>query len=297
MKLDDIQKQLDKVMHDQNNLAKPEFEGYSPSEMHQILHFTFGTNSPIQIQNLSEQEYQKIPIFNLIKYLAELIRKNGEIKLTAKGYLPTKFVADIYAQGFMNDHYLELRNIQQIKEVDSTSVTLTRILLELSGLAKKRNGKLSLTKAADKILPDNFELLRLIFTTFGSKFNWAYFDGYDEDNIGQLGFGFTLILLSKYGNEMQTDAFYAYKYFEAFPNLLDAIEPTYGTLEKYSTNCYSLRTFEIFLKYFGVVEIEKIGKAWDTVTNIYKTELFDKMIGISPHRMNRPCENFSHTRL
>lgn len=285
MKLEDIQKQLNKVMQEENNRAKPDFEGYSPYEMHQILHFTFGAESPIQLQKLSDQDYQKIPILNLIKFLAELIRKNGEIKLTAKGYLPTTIVANVYNQGYMNDHYLELRNIKQIKEADSTSVTLTRILLELSGLAKKRNGKLSLTKAADKILPDNFELLKLIINTFGSKFNWAYFDGYGENQIGQLGYGFTLILLSKYGNEKQTDTFYADKYFEAFPLLLDSLKPTYGTLEKYSTNCYSLRTFEIFLVYFGVIEIEKIGKAWDTVTNISKTELFDKLIGVSPHRI------------
>lgn len=284
MKLEDIQKQLNKVMQEENNRANPKFEGYSPYEMHQILHFTFGAESPIQLQKLSDQDYQKIPILNLIKFLAELIRKNGEIKLTAKGYLPTKVVADIYAQGFIQEHYIETGLVKLYKEADSTSVTLTRILLELSGLSKKRNGKLSLTKAADKILPDNFELLKLIINTFGSKFNWAYFDGYGENQIGQLGYGFTLIMLSKYGNQKQSDAFYADKYFNAFPLLLDSLEPTYGTLEKYSTNCYSLRTFEIFLAYLGIVEIEKIGKGLDTVTNISKTELFDKMIGVSPHR-------------
>lgn len=40
MELNDIQKHLEKVMHEQNNRSIPEFEGYSPMDMHQILHNT-----------------------------------------------------------------------------------------------------------------------------------------------------------------------------------------------------------------------------------------------------------------
>jgi len=35
----------------------------------------------------------------------------------------------------------------------------------------------------------------------GEKFNWAHLDGYGENNIGELKFGFSLILLNKYGAE------------------------------------------------------------------------------------------------
>lgn len=41
------------------------------------------------------------------------------------------------------------------KEADSESVHLTRILTELSGLAKKRNNKLSLTKIESKTISDD----------------------------------------------------------------------------------------------------------------------------------------------
>ena len=50
MDLKDIQKHLDQIMSEQNNKSITEFEGYSPFEMHQILHFTFGKDSPIQLQ-------------------------------------------------------------------------------------------------------------------------------------------------------------------------------------------------------------------------------------------------------
>lgn len=96
MDLDDVQKQIDKIMVEQNNRSIPEFEGYSPFEMLQILHFTFGADSPIKLQKLSDPDYKKIPILNLVKYLTDLIAKNGEIKLTNKGFLPTKIVSDLY---------------------------------------------------------------------------------------------------------------------------------------------------------------------------------------------------------
>jgi hypothetical protein len=131
----------------------------------------------------------------------DLIDKNGEIKLTSKGFLPTKIVSELYQQGFLKENHIEKGFSKLYKETDSMTVNISRILIELAGLTKKRNGKLSLTKTATKILSDNYELLRLILVTFATKFNWAYYDGYGENQIGQLGYGFTLTLLSKYGKE------------------------------------------------------------------------------------------------
>lgn len=283
MDLKDIQKHLDQVMSAQNNRSIPEFEGYSPFEMHQILDFTFGKDSPIQLQKLSGPDYKKIPIFNLIKYLADLIDKNGALKLTNKGFLPTKVVSELYQQGFYKEDDIEKGISKLYKETDSLTVNLTRILMELGGLVKKRNGKLSLTKNSKKILADHHELLQLILLTFTTKFNWAYYDGYGENQIGQLGYGFSLILLSKYGHETRPDSFYAERYFKAYPQLLDAIAPTYGTLERYSINCYSVRTFDRFMDYFGLVNIDEQGKGLDSITFITKTDLYDRFIKCMPH--------------
>lgn len=283
MDLKDIQKHIDQVMNEQNNKPIPEFEGYSPFEMHKILHFTFAIDSPLKLQKLSDADYHRIPILNQIRYLADLIKKNGEIKLTNKGFLPTKIVSDLYSQGFLKEELIESGISKLYKETDSMTINLTRILTELSGLTKKRNGKLSLTKSSQNILADNKELLRQIFLTFTNKFNWPYYDGYGENQIGQLGYGFSLILLSKYGQIKRPDSFYAEKYFMAFPKLLDSLEPTYGTLERYSTKCYSIRTFERFLDYFGLVTIEEEKKGFDSIRYITKTDLYDRLIKCTPH--------------
>lgn len=282
MDLEDIQKHLDQEMNKQNNRSVPEFEGYSPIEMQNILHFTFEKESPLELQKLSDLEYKQIPILNQIKYLGDLIDICGELKLTNKGYLPTKIVSDLYSKGFMKDESIEKGFTKLYKETDSISVNLTRILIEISGLAKKRKGKLSLTKSSKKIFDDNEKLLRHVFLTFANKFNWAYYDGYGENQVGQLGYGFTLILLSKYGQTKRLDSFYSEKYFKAYPRLLETIEPSYGTLESYAGNCYSIRTFERFLNYFGLINIEVEAKALESFTYITKTALFDRLIKVRP---------------
>jgi len=283
MDLKDIQRNIDQVMNEQNNRPIADFEGYSPFEMHKILHFTFAIDSPLKLQKLSDTDYTKIPILNQIKYLTDLIDKNGEIKLTKQGFLPTKIVSELYSQGFLKDEYIEKGISKLYKETDSMTINLSRILLELAGFIKKRNGKLSLTKSSEKILGNNEELLRQIFLTMTNKFNWAFYDGYGENQIGQLGYGFSLILLSKYGRERRLDSFYAERYFKAYPRLLDSIEPNYGTLERYSTNCYSVRTFDRFLNYFGLINIEEERKGLDSIKYISKTDIYDRLIKCTPH--------------
>lgn len=283
MDLNDIQKHIDKVMTEQNNRSIPEFEGYSPIEMHQILHFTLSPNSPIQLQRLADSEYKLIPMFNQINYLIDLLVKNGEIKLTDKGFLPTKIVSELYGQGFIKDQHIESKISKLYKETDSMSINLTRILIELAGLLKKRNNKISLTKSSEKIITNNHEFLRLIFETFATKFNWAYYDGYGDNNVGQLGYGFSMVLLAKYGNEKRLDSFYAEKYFKAYPQLLDSLEPTYDTLESYAARCYSVRTFERFLDYFGLIIFDQDRKGLDSKRYVTKTDLYDKLIKCTPH--------------
>ncbi len=284
MNIEELQKQIDQEVHKMNHRPVAEFEGYSPYEMTQILYFTFGPDSPIQLQKLSDDEYKSIPVLNQTKYLTDLIKKNGEIKLTKKGFLPVKIVSELYHQGFLEDPDIRDGISKLYKESDSMAITLTRILIDITGLTKKRKGRLSLTKSSEKSLSDNHALLQLILLTFATKFNWAYFDGYGENRIGQLGYGFSLILLSKYGHEKRLDTFYAQKYFDAFPNLLTSVKPTYGTLESYTANCYSIRTFDRFLNYFGLIRIEKENNRFDARRYILKTDLFDKLIKCTPHK-------------
>lgn len=278
--LEDLQKHLNRFMNEQNNRPIPEFEGYSPAEMHSILHFTFEQSSPISLQKLDIADYRKIPLINQVKYLATLIDRAGELKLTKLGFLPIKVVADIYDQGIIKDKYFERRALKQLKEADVPAITLSRILLIISGLVKKRSNSLSLTKKGHKIIQNNDALARLIIRTYGEKFNWAFFDGYGENGVGQIGFGFSLILLSRYGHERLRDSFYAQKYFKAFPDLLNVPDPPYTNTIDHCENCFSYRVFENFMRYFGLVEVNYEGELWKNNLSVSKTDLFDKLIRV-----------------
>ena len=288
MELDDIQRQLDKLTNEMNNKVRPDFEGYSPFEMHLIIDFPFSPSCPIQLNRLEEADLKMIPMLNQVKYLAQLIAEKGELKLTDKGFLPTKIVADIYQQGFLKDEEIEMGIQRLYKERDAPSVHLTRILIEISGLVKKRNGKYSLTKEGMKTLADDNDLLRLILITMAGRFNWAYFDRYGDNRVGQLGYAFTLILLSKYGAERRLDTFYSDKYLKAYPLLLESVNPRYSTKEDQGSRCYSLRTFNRFLDHFGLINIEeeKIkGDYFATKKYVSKTVLFDKLFKVKPHEI------------
>jgi hypothetical protein len=276
----DLERAMNKMMQEQNARGIPDFEGYSPNEMHFLLHEPFGKESPVRLKTMKPEAYASVPMLNQVRYLAGQIRDQGEVKLTKIGNLPVKLVKELYSQGYLKDELVEEGITKLSKESDSITINLARILLQLCGMTKIRSNKLSLTKKGETMLADNAGLLNMIFQTMCLKFKWAYYDGYVDERIGQLGFGFTLVLLSKYGASKRNVAFYAKKYVTAYPFLLDGLEDVpYNSPEGYLTNCYSIRTFDRFLELFGLVTLER-EKRWNADTFVTKTALYDAMIRV-----------------
>jgi hypothetical protein len=103
------------------------------------------------------------------------------------------------------------------------------------------------------------------------KYNWAYLDFYEGEEIGQLGYNYTLYLLSKYGNDWKDESFYADLYFKAFDHFVG--------VDQYSflTGSYTHRTFMQIFNYYGLVEYE--NKKFERGP-IRKTELFEKYVKV-----------------
>jgi len=255
-----------------------DFEGFTLAEMEVILNKPFSKASPIEWLTMTHEEYAKIPLLNLIKYMMQIIVSNESIQLTAKGYLPPKFVTDIYAQGYIKDYVIENGISKLKKEADCRIIGLSRMLLESMGLIKKRKSIISLTKKGQSTLNDNPELLNLLINAYTFEFDWGYCDGFEDDGIGQAGFGYSLILLSKYGKKKRNSDFYARKYFKAFPNLIDrSLPPLFGSHEDTAYSAYTIRTFDRFLDYFGLVDTHRTDKITGDVI-IKATPFFDKLI-------------------
>jgi hypothetical protein len=281
MDLDGINKVIKKEMEKQNKTGLAEFEGYSPEEMHHIIHFLFDQSCAVQIKQLSKEEYAMIPILSGVKFLVNYLLENEKIKLTAKGFLPTKIVAELYQQNYFTEEIIESGISKLYKETDSLFVNQIRIIAELSGVVKKGKGILSLTTKGKKCLNNEQNLLEDLFRVYCRKFNWAYYDGYAMTEIGRLGCGFSLILLNKFGNVKMNQNFYAEKYFTAYPMLKENIQSNYSTVEEYVANCYTLRTFDRFGSLFGLVQFER-GARYSGPVFVQKTKLFDCVFKFSP---------------
>lgn len=273
--MEEINGYLADFMENRNNLPREEFEGYSPHEMAFILDRTFEKGSPLELKSMTDADCRQIPLFRQVYYLFETIAAGKGIKLTANGNLPRNVVTEMYALGAPED-FIEKGITKLRRENDSISVQMAHGIAKIIGAIKVRNNTLLLTKKGEKFLLDNPELANALVRAVCCEYQPGYFDLMRAERTGQLGVGFTLILLNKYGSEKRPDLFYADKYFKAFPDLLD---------EREGAHCYSLRMFDRMLYHLGIIaKEEKNAYAPDSKKFIEKTSLFDKMIVCLPPR-------------
>ena len=279
----DFTKLYDKILAEQSGSGNSVFITFSDADVCQLVNDPFGEKSPIQMKKMESGDYQKLLLLNSIKDLADMIEKAGSLKLTKTGCLQRKVVIELYERNFRaGGDGLNPLQYKVPNEADFPAVTLTRFLLELSGLTKKRNGKLSLTQKWSKFRDCDDKLLQLIFEAFTRKLNWSYFDNYFSEQAGQIGFGVSLALISKYGSERSSSEMYAKLYYKIFPECVrEFSDSSYSSREENAYRCYSLRTFARFLEYFNLVKVFRDKKNYLNSDEIVKTDLFDKFISCS----------------
>jgi hypothetical protein len=267
--LEDLNKELQKRANLHNNKPIADFEGLTPLQMGQLQNFLDGTGLLI-LNKLSENELEKCPLLVQVRFLVNKMKGGKEIQLTKTGALPTKLVKEIYGLSYLKNWAIENGITKLKKESDAEEISITRILLEISSLAKKRNGKLSLTKKGEKYANDGNFILEEIITILFYKFNWGYYDGYESEAIGRVNPAFSLFLLKKYGSKKRSAYFYAGKYFIAFPHIQEKGDRSF--------RCYALRTFERYFKFMGFVQVEKEDIL--TPADLKKTPFFDQLFSL-----------------
>ena len=238
----------------------------------QLLEMEQSLSAGLPIINPNDNDISDIPLIKQIRFFINQVECSNGIKLTKAGNLPPLIVKELYLQGILKDYPIEHGITKLTKETDCNAIVLTRILCEMSGLIKKRNGILTVTKKASDIVDSN-KLLPLIFSTFTDRFSWAFFDGYQNGDIGQFGWRYSLALISQHGDISRNSEYYAEKYFQTYPHLLTL--KSYDGAIHANYSCYSIRTFDRFLEYFGFTETTE-KKMLDTF--VKKTDLFDKFI-------------------
>jgi len=257
----------------QNNRPVENFLGLTPTEIRYLLYDTFGEKSPLQFSNdLDDITLNKIPLYLIAEEYLKIIQRDKQIKLTPLGALPRKVMVELYDKRILLDEYIERGVIKLWKEQDCISIMNARYTCELAGLVRKANGKIALTKKGAKLLqPENrIQLFKLFFQAFTEKFNWGFNDGYPKEPIGQLGWAFSVYMLMKFGEQANSSDFYAEKYLKAFPHFLSFFKHTYSTPERQFADCYSIRTFDRFLLWFGFVTVDRQKQYRDLETDKFQ---------------------------
>ncbi len=272
-----FKEQVRREMEGNNASPVADFEGLSPNEMSQLLYRPLEEGSPVQYESaVTNETLGKLPFFRLFRIYLEQIDKEGELKLTARGNLPRKLVRGLYETKLIPEDVIESGIVKLNKEADSIVIQNLKLIGDLSGITKRRNNKLSLTKKGENWYHSEkqFELFKQIFETNILKFNLGYHDGYPQEGGVQQVLPYTLYLLLKFGGEQRTAAFYGEKVLTAFPHLLRSFGTGWSPPEDQFQRCYRVRTHERCLAYYGFVEVQ--GERFSDDIQLRDTELLRK---------------------
>ena len=268
-----------------NNTPLEDFLGLSPNEIQYLFYEPFSDKSYVQLrEDFDNKTLDQIPLFKIGEEYLRIIQREKQIKLTPLGALPRKVIVELYDKRFLLDEMIEIGITKLWKENDCIAIKSARLTLEIAGLVRKVNNKLTLTKKAIKLLETNnrLQIFKLFFQAFTTKFLWSYNDRYPEQPIGQFGWAFSVLLLNKFGDQPHTAGFYAQKYLTAFPTFITLFHPSYSTPEQQFDHCYGIRTFDRFFLWFGFVTVDKQNFFLDIDTDKFiQTDLLKSIFKIS----------------
>lgn len=266
----DLQQALEQQIREHNNRQMASFDGLSPHQMGFLQYGLLNSEGPLVANHLTEKQLQQCPLLMQVLFIMNKMRDGQTLPLTKTGALSTALVKELYALGHLKNYFVENGLAKVYKEGEIMEIQITRILLEISSLVKKHNNKLSLTKKGEKYLDNGNFILKEILNVLLYKFNWAYYDGYESDAIGQVMSGYSHYLLKKYGDQERATGFYAEKYFQAFPEL--------GHTEK-DFRCYAVRTFVRYFHFMGFVNLSEEDGILD-LPKVSKTTFMDQLFQI-----------------
>jgi hypothetical protein len=284
--MDELNRIAQKVMERENKSPLPDAEGLSPDDLSRLLYKLFEEDCPVRLnQKIPDQTAGLSPMVRLSQSLMTVLQENQSLKLTATGALPVKVVQELYDKKFIPVEHIEWGIVKIRTERDCAPVHLGVILCKLTGLVKVRKGKLSLTAKGGKMLHSPSGLLVELFTAFCTRFNWGYFDRYASPHTAQMGSGFTLLLLHRYGKTGKKADFYSSRYLRAFPMILNEYSNTsFIRPEVEFFRCYQLRSFQRGFNWFGLTDVSQEPRRYrmEFIADVKASPLLYELILIRP---------------
>ena len=256
---------VEDFMTQRNAAPLDDFDGLSAEQMQRLLAGPLEPGSPIAISQVP-RVVPPSPLLFLVLDLAHALGDDG-LKATAKGNLPRTYVREAAARyrdaGWLHRE-LDVPELARGEE-DVVDLHIARIVARMAGLITLRGGRWKLTKAYRRSMERQGApgVYGALFEAFVTKYSWRWADLYPEFDIVQRSWGFSLLLLLRYGGEWRTPAFYADRFLQAFPLAMDEAADAYED-RPWSADpadtvhlAYTLRVLERFAAYLGLIDVER----------------------------------------
>jgi hypothetical protein len=249
--LEEVNIIAEKLQANHNEHPIKEFLGLTPTQMTKMLYHPW--DSP-DLLTFNQNWFPKKSIaFDLFDALVVGIGDKG-IKATAQGNLPIKLCNDIYAI-MPDDHFHPRSSIRS--EVEFDELHTMRLVGEKAGVIKLSKKHFSLTIKGRKLIrsEERAHLFHTLIKTYVTNFNWGYRDGYQELEIIQNSWLFSLYCLSIFGVKLRSSGFYSGYFIRAFPLVLNEVNgDLHSSNEDYCSRCYEVRTLERFAQFWGLIK-------------------------------------------
>lgn len=227
-------------------------------------------------------ELTKVPLLEGMNTLLNTIPDKG-LKLTQKGFLPTKVVKSIVEMASTTADERFLKYQTRFYEQEHFSASLTRTVAAVLKLTKQQNGKLLLTKKGSEFLIFDKHQQYIILFNIMLGINLGYFDNHQEalcvDNSSLI----MLQLLRDKNRDFRSVDVYSAILLESYPVLEDDIEELelYDYGDKAQFDIYAsiaeLRLFERLFLPLGLIEMEK-PRTYTEAGKYAKSKLLDHLI-------------------
>ena len=234
-------------------------------------------------------EVLDIPLLNGIKLLLKSIDTKG-LKLTQKGFLPTKVVKSIVAEAATISDQRFLRVQTRFYEEENLSASMARVVAESLKLMKLQKGKLLLTKKGNEFLVLTSHEQYIVLFNIMLGINIGYFDRHQEAICVHNSSLIMLQLLRDKDKDFRTAEVYTAILLDAYPMLEDGIDELeildYGEKNKLDifASIAETRLFERLFLPLGLIDMQ-VAK-YPEVDKFAKSELLNIFIS-EKHAINK----------
>jgi len=229
------------------------------------------------------------PLLRGVNLLLQSIDTKG-LKLTQKGFLPTKIVKSIVEVAATVSDERYLRGQTRFYEEENLSANMARIVCESLKLIRVQKGQLLLTKKGREFLALTQHEQFIVLFNIMLGINIGYFDRHQEAMCVHNSSLIMLQLLRDKGKDFRTAEVYSVLLLEAYPFLEDSIEELefLHYAEKDQLEIFSsiaeTRLFERLFLPLGLVEMQVLK--YPESHKFAKSELLDILLG-EKHAINK----------